>query len=156
MKKASDGGANEIKEHSVYDITIENKTFKELTNLDLKYVIFFKQKKLGVKTAATPATAERKLQHRFPQAAREEIIQHQSGRAKQGEPCRQLDLFFRSKAKRAGHTRWPGGADVSRRTAVRRVGEFFNFAEREGGVGAALCAAVTVIGEWSCQRGTAS
>src|SRR5260370_42672944 len=54
VKKASDGGANETKEHWVYDVTIENKTFKELTNLDLKYVIFFKQEQLGVKAAATP------------------------------------------------------------------------------------------------------
>jgi hypothetical protein len=53
VKKASDGGANETKEHWVYDVTIENKTFKELTNLDLKYVIFFKKEKLGVKAAAT-------------------------------------------------------------------------------------------------------
>src|ERR1700757_3882365 len=37
VKKASDGGASETKEHWVYDVTIENKTFKELTNLDLKY-----------------------------------------------------------------------------------------------------------------------
>ena len=49
VKKASDGGTNETKEHWVYDLTIENKTFKELTNLDLKYVIFFTQERLGVK-----------------------------------------------------------------------------------------------------------
>jgi hypothetical protein len=54
VKKASDGSANETKEHWVYDVTIENRTFKELANLDLKYVIFFKQEQLGVKAAATP------------------------------------------------------------------------------------------------------
>jgi hypothetical protein len=54
VKKASDGGANETKEHWVYDVTIENKTFKELANLDLRYVIFFKQEQLGVKATATP------------------------------------------------------------------------------------------------------
>src|SRR5437016_5583067 len=54
VKKASDGGANETKEHWVYDVTIENKTFKELGNLDFRYVIFFKQERLGVKVAATP------------------------------------------------------------------------------------------------------
>ena len=59
VKKASDGSANETKEHWVYDVTIENRTFKELTNLDLKCVIFFKQEQLGVKAPATPATAER-------------------------------------------------------------------------------------------------
>jgi hypothetical protein len=45
---------NETKEHWVYNVTVENKTFKELDNLDLKYVIFFKQEQLGVKAAATP------------------------------------------------------------------------------------------------------
>src|SRR5438552_14835808 len=53
VKKASDGGANETKEHWVYDVTIENKTFKELANLDLRYVIFFTQEQLGVKAAPT-------------------------------------------------------------------------------------------------------
>ena len=52
-EKASDGGANESKEHWVYDVTIENKTFKELTNLDLKYVIFFSQERLGLKADRT-------------------------------------------------------------------------------------------------------
>ena len=53
VKKASDGGANETKEHWVYDVTIENKTFKELANLDLKYVVFFTQERLGAKTDPT-------------------------------------------------------------------------------------------------------
>ena len=53
VRTASDGGANETKEHWVYDGTIENKTFKELTNLDLKYVIFFTQERLGVKADPT-------------------------------------------------------------------------------------------------------
>jgi hypothetical protein len=54
VKKASDGAANETNEHWVYDVTIENKTFKELAKLDLKYVIFFKQEQLGVKDNPTP------------------------------------------------------------------------------------------------------
>jgi len=54
VKKASNGGINETKEHWVYDVTIENKTLKELTNLDVKYVIFFKQEQLGSKAAAAP------------------------------------------------------------------------------------------------------
>src|SRR2546430_8311825 len=53
VKKACDSGANETKEHWVYDVTIENRTFKELTNLDLKYVIFFTQERLGVKADPT-------------------------------------------------------------------------------------------------------
>ena len=53
VKKASDGGANETKEHWVYDVTIENKTFKELSDLDLKYVVFFTQERLGVKADPT-------------------------------------------------------------------------------------------------------
>jgi hypothetical protein len=60
VKKASDGGANETKEHWIYDVTVENKTFKELDNLDLKYVIFFNQEQLGVKGCDT-ATAERQF-----------------------------------------------------------------------------------------------
>jgi hypothetical protein len=45
VKKASDGGANETKERWIYDVTIENKTLKALTNLDLKYVVFFTQER---------------------------------------------------------------------------------------------------------------
>src|SRR5207302_2727211 len=52
VKKASDGGANVTKEHWTYDVTVENRTFKELTNLEIKYAIFFKQEQLGVKSAA--------------------------------------------------------------------------------------------------------
>jgi len=52
-EKALDGGANESREHWVYDVTIENKTFKELTNLDLTYVIFFSQERLGLKADPT-------------------------------------------------------------------------------------------------------
>ena len=54
VKKASDGGAATTKEHWVYDVTIENKTFKDLANLEVKYIIFFKQEQLGVKAEATP------------------------------------------------------------------------------------------------------
>lgn len=50
-KGSGDGGVNETKEHWVYDITVENKTFKDLANLDVKYVIFFTQEQLGVKAA---------------------------------------------------------------------------------------------------------
>src|SRR2546421_6400477 len=50
-KGSGDGGTNETKEHWVYDVTVENKTFKDLANLDVKYVIFFTQEQLGVKAA---------------------------------------------------------------------------------------------------------
>jgi hypothetical protein len=40
-KGSGEGGTNQTKEHWVYDVTVENKTFKDLANLDLKYVIFF-------------------------------------------------------------------------------------------------------------------
>ena len=56
VKKASEGGANAVDEHWIYEVTVENKTFKELDNLEVKYVIFFKQEQLGVKTAPTPRT----------------------------------------------------------------------------------------------------
>jgi hypothetical protein len=36
--------------------SVENKTFRELTNLDLKYVIFFTQERLGLK--ADPSKRE--------------------------------------------------------------------------------------------------
>src|SRR5438067_8078551 len=53
VKQASDGGANKTTEHWIYDVTIENKTFKELTNLEVKYVVFFAQERLGVKAEPT-------------------------------------------------------------------------------------------------------
>jgi hypothetical protein len=49
VRTASDGGVNQTRERWVYDLTIENKTFRELTDLDLKYVIFFTQERLGLK-----------------------------------------------------------------------------------------------------------
>jgi hypothetical protein len=48
------GGTNRTKENWVYDVTVENKTFKELAGLEVKYTIFFKQEKLGVKGDPTP------------------------------------------------------------------------------------------------------
>jgi hypothetical protein len=48
------GGTNRTKENWVYEVTVENKTFKELAGLDVKYTIFFKQEKLGVKADPTP------------------------------------------------------------------------------------------------------
>ena len=59
VKKASDGGANETKEHWVYDVTIENRTFKELANLDLKYVIFFYPGTVGSESQPDKTTAKR-------------------------------------------------------------------------------------------------
>jgi hypothetical protein len=43
------GGTNKTKENWVYDVTIENKTFKELAGVEIKYTIFFKQEKQGTK-----------------------------------------------------------------------------------------------------------
>ena len=54
VKKASDGGANTTTQHWDYEVTVENKTFKELANLEVKYVIFYKQEQLGVKANPTP------------------------------------------------------------------------------------------------------
>ena len=51
-KAGSDGGAAVTKEQWVYDLTVENKTFKELTELEVKYQIFFTKEKLGSKVAA--------------------------------------------------------------------------------------------------------
>src|ERR1700722_1515343 len=52
--KASDGGANRTQEHWAYDISIENKTFKDLTGLEVRYVIFLTREKLGQKAAPAP------------------------------------------------------------------------------------------------------
>ena len=52
--KGSDGGANRTKEHWVYEVTVENKTFKDLTNLEVKYSTFFTQEQLGVKASPAP------------------------------------------------------------------------------------------------------
>ena len=52
VKKGSAGGANINREHWAYDLTIENKTFKELADLEVKYVIFFRQEQLGKKADA--------------------------------------------------------------------------------------------------------
>lgn len=43
------GGKSVANEDWVYDFTIENKTFKDLANLEIKYVIFFNQEHLGKK-----------------------------------------------------------------------------------------------------------
>ncbi len=47
------GGTNKTNENWVYDVTIENKTFKELAGVEIKYTIFFKQEKQGTKEAPT-------------------------------------------------------------------------------------------------------
>jgi hypothetical protein len=52
VKQASDGGAAVTKEHWVYEVTIENKTFRPLSDLELKYLIFLTKEKLGVKAGA--------------------------------------------------------------------------------------------------------
>jgi hypothetical protein len=55
-KKASDGGANTTTQRWDYEVTVENKTFKDLANLEVKYVIFYAQEQLGVK--ATPTSRQ--------------------------------------------------------------------------------------------------
>jgi hypothetical protein len=52
VKQAGDGGAAVTKEHWIYEVTIENKTFKPLSDLELKYVIFFTKEHLGTKANA--------------------------------------------------------------------------------------------------------
>ena len=54
VNKASDGGAATTKQHWNYEVTVENKTFKDLADLEVKYVVFLKQEQLGVKATATP------------------------------------------------------------------------------------------------------
>jgi len=52
-QNSGSGSIMRAKERWSYDVTIENKTFKDLSGLEMKYVIFFKQEKLAVKDAAT-------------------------------------------------------------------------------------------------------
>ncbi len=52
--KANDGGANHTKEHWVYQLTIENKSFHDLTGLQVKYVILYTHEKLGEKASGKP------------------------------------------------------------------------------------------------------
>ena len=118
MKKASDGGANETKEHWIYDVTIENTTFKELTNLDLKYVIFFTQERLGVKADPT----KRQQSGSFS-------IDWLKSHEKKSFSTNPVELnksnlvghwhYVRRETQRAGHTRWSGSPGVSRRAALR-------------------------------------
>ncbi len=52
--KASDGEANRTKEHSIYQLTIENKSFHDLTGLQVKYVILYTHEELGKKGSGKP------------------------------------------------------------------------------------------------------
>ena len=52
--KASEGGANRTTEHWLYQLTIENKSFHDLTGLQVKYVILYTREKLGEKASAKP------------------------------------------------------------------------------------------------------
>ena len=45
------------KERWKYDVTLENKTFKEMTNVEIKYIVFYTQEHFGSKD---PASARRK------------------------------------------------------------------------------------------------
>ncbi|MBA3962853.1 MAG: hypothetical protein H0X40_13280 [Chthoniobacterales bacterium] len=57
IAKASEGGANLTREHWTYEITVENKTFHDLTGVQAKYVILYTHEQLGVKASATPKRA---------------------------------------------------------------------------------------------------
>ena len=53
-QNSASGSIMRAKERWSYDVTIESKTFKDLSGLEMKYVIFFKHEKLGARDAATP------------------------------------------------------------------------------------------------------
>ena len=52
--KSSEGGINRTKEHWVYQLTIENKNFHDLSGLQVKYVILYTHEKLGQRDSARP------------------------------------------------------------------------------------------------------
>ena len=51
MKAAKGGTAFMSKEHWAYDVALENKTFKPLDNLEVRYVIFVQREQFGSKAA---------------------------------------------------------------------------------------------------------
>jgi hypothetical protein len=54
LRPAATAGHVQItKEHWTYDVTIENKTFKDMSGLEMKYIIFLKQEKIGQQDAAS-------------------------------------------------------------------------------------------------------
>src|SRR3954469_13386238 len=51
--KAQAGASRfESREHWIYEISVENKSFKQLDGLEVKYIIFYKQEKFGSKDPA--------------------------------------------------------------------------------------------------------
>ena len=52
---SGEGSVATTKERWVYDVTVENKTFKEQANIEIKYIIFVNGERLGQKAAAAPA-----------------------------------------------------------------------------------------------------
>ncbi len=52
--KGNEGGANKTQEHWVYQLTIENKGFHDLTGLQVKYVILYTHEQLGDNVGALP------------------------------------------------------------------------------------------------------
>ncbi len=48
---AGEGGKAVTKQDWAYDITVENKTFHDLSNVEVKYIIFFSKQQLGKKGA---------------------------------------------------------------------------------------------------------
>lgn len=55
-KTANGGSAYKSKEHWIYDVSLENKSFKQLDGLEFKYVVFFKREKFG---STDPAESQR-------------------------------------------------------------------------------------------------
>ncbi len=51
IKTVNGGSAYKSKEHWAYDVTLENKSFKPLDNLEVRYVIFVQREQFGTKAA---------------------------------------------------------------------------------------------------------
>lgn len=56
IKPANGGSAYKSKEHWIYEVSLENKSFKQLDGLELRYVVFFKKEKFG---STDPAESQR-------------------------------------------------------------------------------------------------
>ena len=75
------GSIMRAKERWSYDVTIENKTFKDLSGLEMKYVIFFKHEKLGARDVAMPRRQSGSLTIGSLKTARKKVCYDQFGRA---------------------------------------------------------------------------
>jgi hypothetical protein len=104
--KLSKGGgdANVTKEQWGYEVTLENKTFKDLTGLEIKYITYYKQAQLGSKAAPV-------LRHKSGSSTIETIKGHEKSEFK-------TDKIELKKSSLAGGYTYADGAKISVQDAL--------------------------------------